>query len=71
MAEPCAARDHVPDVTGMCRVCGSECFRPCPAEIEVETSKGWLEFPCRLFAGHEEDHDYGQRTTEYRKAVGE
>lgn len=66
-SEPCPPRDHIPDVTGMCRVCGQECFQPCSAEIEVEVLTDWLFFPCRLFAGHEEDHDYGQAVREIRR----
>lgn len=67
--DKCPIREHVPDVTGMCRVCGEECFAPCPAEIEVETITRWLIFPCRLYAGHEEDHDYGAAHSEAKTYV--
>lgn len=55
----CPIRLHVPDSIGMCRVCGEECFAPCPAEGETVNEDGYVEsVSCGLYAGHEEHHDF-------------
>lgn len=58
--KPCLPSDHIPDITGMCRVCGEECFRPCPAEETIWNSDVPIEVSCGLYAGHEGDHDFGE-----------
>ena len=60
MSQPCPVREHVPDRLGICRVCGRECFRPCPHETPEDYNEEYGErLLCRLYAGHEEDCDFG------------
>lgn len=58
-AGPCPIREHVPDVTGICMVCGEECYRPCPEEREYDDGTEGVTFLCTLFAGHEGNCDFG------------
>ena len=60
MSEPCPIREHRPDRLGICRVCGHEVFAPCPAETPEDYNMEYGErLLCQLYAGHEEEHDFG------------